>query len=71
MLIVASEIINTKPLNKEDVKIGIEVSFIGRDENKEITKLRGIVVKLNPKRTKIRVGTGLVYSVPYNLLSTV
>ena len=53
--------------NKTNFNVGDEVIFDGK-VNKEITKIKGVISKKNPKNAKITDEKGLTWNVRYNLL---
>jgi hypothetical protein len=53
-------------VDRLSLKIGDPVGFTGKDGS----ELFGAVIKLNPKRAKIRTGQG-IWSVPYSMLFTI
>ena len=54
-------------LTKTDVQIGQIVSFYDNDDQEQI----GTIIKLNPKRAKVKLETGITWNVYYQSLSLV
>lgn len=52
-------------LSKLNLKVGDNVGWLSAQSNQE---LFGTVVKLNPKRAKIKLPSGTTWNVPYNML---
>ncbi|MCP5156059.1 MAG: hypothetical protein H6983_17945 [Ectothiorhodospiraceae bacterium] len=64
-----TEVRSTPPsagVGRDSLRVGDAVAFTGRDGQAQL----GTVVKLNPRRAKVRVGP-TVWAVPYELLSPV
>ena len=58
---------NKEKLTKMDVQVGEMVSFFDNDDQEQIGK----VIKLNPKRAKVLLETGVTWNIYYQSLSRV
>ncbi len=62
-LIDVPEKANMEVIPKDKVKVGMTVSFIQNG-----TKYTGTIIKLNPVKTKVNIGGGGIWNVPYSNL---
>jgi hypothetical protein len=58
---------NKEKLTKVDVQVGEVVSFFDNDDQEQIGK----IIKLNPKRAKVLLDSGVTWNVSYQSLSRV